>query len=113
MSCPDNRSPFGTSLRNRRRLSPSMPIVEMATLHACTRAGPGDRSGQGFEPSRDRIAQWSLPLYSVSVDRGDTNEVAIRVGDHECAPEDVFVRLFDDSGPLGRPRGEAVIDCGC
>lgn len=74
---------------------------------------PGDRSGQIFAPVRGRIDQWSLRLYSVSVDRGDTNEVAIRVGDHESAPEDVFVRLFDNNGALGRPRGEAVVDSGC
>nr|AAP22077.1 hypothetical protein [Corynebacterium jeikeium] len=47
-----------------------------------------------------------------SVHRGDPDEIAVGVGDHERATEDIVVRLLHDVDSLRDPTREDLVNCG-
>lgn len=52
----------------------------------------------------------AIPAPHSSVDRGDADQVAVGVGDHEGAAEDLVVGLRNDIDPLVDPLPEVVVD---
>lgn len=47
-----------------------------------------------------------------SVHRGDSDEIAVRVRNHECAAEGVVVRLLNDVDALCDPSRDGLVNCG-